>query len=235
MGQLKINGTPVLKFDSFEVVGDGSDPALKVNQEGTGRGFDFQENGISYLYYEYGGHVKLARILDFISNQAVNWPSAGDNANNTLLQWTSPSEDTIKLTFDTRNGIKKITLRNTTDAFSVFDTDWDSGGVFTLYQQLDARQAIKNAGASNGGEVAVDDSMRVAGNFHVYTSLGGSIDAGLCLGGFLKLVERPNHPSDASIPEDYAYAYVYHSGATRQFTVKYKDGGQVYTGTIDLA
>ena len=217
-----------------EVLANDDDPALKVNQQGSGRVLDFQDGGISVLYMEDGGALKLARILDFTGNQALQWPSAGDDSNNTLLQWTSPSEDTVKLSFDTRSGIKKLVLRNTTDAFTVLETGWDSGGVFTLYQELDVRQPLKNAGASNGGDVAVDDSLRVAGNLQVYTSLGGSVDAGLALGGFLKLVERPTHPSDAAIEEDYAYAYIYHSGATRQFTVKYKDGGTVYTGTLDL-
>lgn len=219
-----------------EVCACDTRPALKVNQQGTGRVLDFQDGGVSVLYMDDGGSLKMGRILDFTGNQALQWPSAGDDANNTLLQWTSPSEDTVKFSFDTRAGIKKLVLRNVTDAFTVLETGWDSGGVFTLYQEMDMRQAIRNAGASNGGAVAVDDSVRVAGNLEVYTGgLGGSVDAGLVLGGFLKLVERSTHPADGSIPEGYGYAYVYGSGATRQFVVKYKDGGTVYIGTLALS
>jgi len=212
-------------------------PALKVNQQGTGRVLDFQDGGVSVLYMDDGGNLKLSRILDFTSNQALQWPSAGDDANNTLLQWTSPSEDTVKFSFDTRTGIKKLVLRNITDAFTVLEIGWDSGGDFTLYQELDARQAIRNAGASNGGAVAVDDELRlIDGNALTLYASGTERLRGRPTQNCWVMKERADHMADADVSEDFGHLYLYNDGGgTRQLVVKYKDGGTVYTGTLSLS
>ena len=62
-----------------EVTANDTTPGLKVNQQGTGRIFDFQDDGASKLYLPDGGNVTLAGSLVF------------DLANDVTITATNPA------------------------------------------------------------------------------------------------------------------------------------------------
>lgn len=119
-----------------------------------------------------------------------------------------------------------------TSAFKIGD-----GGPAILGVVLDVRQPLKNTGSVNGGAVAVDDTFAVIGGNNL--RLDNASGEGVLYGDPSKntwiVKERDAHVSDGNVAEDLAYLYVYNDGAgTRQFVIKYKDGGTVYTGTVSL-
>jgi hypothetical protein len=113
----------------------------------------------------------------------------------------------------------------------------NDGGALVLLREMDARQPLKNTGAANGGAVAVDDGLRVAGVVQgVSGGLPGTVEVEMNRDHHaLILRERASHIADGDIAEDYGFIYVYNSGGgTRQLVVKHKDGGTIYTGALAL-
>lgn len=80
---LRLAGTPFLAIQGTdnqgwvrEVTSLDTLPGLKVNQQGTGRVFDFQDGGISKLYLPDGGDVSLVGNLVFdLANDVTITPS----------------------------------------------------------------------------------------------------------------------------------------------------------------
>lgn len=116
----------------------------------------------------------------------------------------------------------------------------EDGGDAVLEPALDARGGIKNGGAAHGGEVAVLESVRVKGQYLVVRNPGDTgnevalVNSDNVSGPALKLSRRTTHVGDADVDPDFLVAYLFVSGATRQAIFKTKDGGVVYTGTVNL-
>lgn len=98
---------------------------------------------------------------------------------------------------------------------------------------------LYNSASGYGGNVAVNDGLRIGGKLEVFDSLAGADTGGYNPDSSYRAfhtLKRTTHVADANVTEGYGLVYIYNDGAgNRQLVVKHKDGGAVYTGTVNLA
>ena len=141
-----------------EIRGNDALPGLKVDQQGTGRLFDFLDGGASFFYAPDGAGPTLTRQL-----------TIGYAAPTILLNGTSGT-GVGKLMTDNPGGVPSLLLKDSGDN-TRFQVALASGDI-TGYGGLDLRGSLKNTGAANGGAVKVDDGISFA-----YTSKTGAYTA----------------------------------------------------------
>lgn len=138
--------------------GNDALPGLKVDQRGTGRLFDFQDGGASFLYALDGSGPTLTRQLTI------------EYAAPTILFNGTSGTGVGKLMTDNPGGVPSLLLKDSGNNIRLQVAL--ANGDMTGYGGLDLRGALKNAGAANGGAVKVDDGISYA-----YASKSGAYTA----------------------------------------------------------
>ena len=139
---------------------------VTVDQQGSGRLAEFRGNGAAKAYINNAGSLvlltanALLRDVDTAGLQVYGGSTTGASSFIALTgKDGSPAPDGIRLF--TTNAAKTATVERIR-----FPGNADAGsGPVIVYEPLDAREVIKNTGASNGGAVAVDDVLALLNNF----------------------------------------------------------------------
>ncbi len=131
-----------------EVRGNDALPGLKVDQQGTGRLFDFQDGGVSFLYAPDGAGPTLTRQLTI------------EYAAPTILFNGTSGTGVGKLMTDNPGGVPSLLLKDSGNNVRLQVAL--ASGDMTSYGGLDLHGTLKNAGAANGGAVKVDDGISYA-------------------------------------------------------------------------
>ena len=134
-------------------------PGVIVDQQGAGRLAEFQQNGTVKAYIDNAG------VLIFTSGNVIRRDVDNDGIN--LRGGSATAGAWIALSGkDSAIAAGGIRLSSTNAARTGnvervrIPGDADSGnGSVIVYEQLDAREAIKNTGASNSSAVAVNDVL----------------------------------------------------------------------------
>lgn len=149
---LRLAGEPFLAIQGAdsqgwvrEITAQDALPGLKINQQGTGRVFDFQDGGVSKMYLPDGGNVTIAGSLVF------------DLANDVTITTTNPAAPRT-LTIPAVGG-------NRTFAFLEEEQTFTAAHIFTTVQATDTTDATSpTAGAvKTAGGLAVAKAMYVGG------------------------------------------------------------------------
>ena len=138
---------------------------VTVDQQGAGRLVEFRQNGAVKAYVDNAGEFiftsgnALRRDVD---NSSLNIRGGSD----TTGAWIALSgKDSAVAPGGIR--LNSTNAARTTNVERIrISGDADAGnGSVIVYESLDAREAIKNTGASNGGAVAVNDVLALLDNF----------------------------------------------------------------------
>lgn len=202
-------------------------PGFKVNQQGTGRTFDFQDGGTSILYADDGADIVAIRAVD--ARSAIKNAGAANSGHVYVDDglWVTgrvgvgiaPDATYHLFVNETASNGKMAKFRSGLGGGSNFFVEYNNslsrlelyGDKSLAIPQAVSTRSINAQDSSNNDRVVIDTTLYA-----------------------LKLFERATHVADGDVPEDWGVAYVYNSAGTRQLVVKLKDGGTVYTGTLSL-
>ena len=139
---------------------------VTVDQQGTGRLAEFRQNGTAKAYLANDGGLVFAvgnAIQHDVDNSGLNIRGGSTTAASSWIALTgkdgAPAPGGIRL--NTTNAARTANVERIR-----IPGDAEAGnGPVIFYESLDAREAIKNTGASNGGAVAVEDVLALLTNF----------------------------------------------------------------------